>query len=151
MRKSRAFTLIEVLIVVGIVVVLATVVALITNPEKRLARVNNAGRAAHVVSIMDAISQYAIDNVGSLPGLSLPLSLEEICRDGGNCNTLDGVNIDVLLEDYISRIPVDPNCNSCGDCDIEGTGYYIMRDPGTRMTTIEAKCAELDTTISIRR
>jgi len=80
--------------------------------------------------------------------LTLPASptYKEICR--GACVELDGVDISALVGDYISSIPIDPTCTTCGDCDDdEGTGYHLTRNATTRVITIEAKCAELATEI----
>lgn len=74
--STRAFTLIELLIVIAIIAILAGVVFVALNPLKRFADARNANRRASVVNILQAIKLYQFDNAGNFPqGLNSTLQM----------------------------------------------------------------------------
>lgn len=65
--KTKGFTLVELLVVIGIIAILFAVVLVAINPAKRFAEANNARRLSDVNSILNATLNYTVDQKGSLP------------------------------------------------------------------------------------
>ena len=126
---KKAFTLIEVLLIVAIIAILAGIVILAVDPSIRTSDQSNAQRVADVNTVATAVYQYAVDN----PGI-LPPSVNEL-EDGiptEVCNTSfksqpecdDLVDLSVLVQDnYLASIPSDPSVSPRND----GAGYQIVR------------------------
>lgn len=115
MNKSSnqtGFTLLEVLLVVGIISLLAGIVVLAINPSKQLGDTRNATRRADVNTILNAIYQYEIDNNGSVPpvggGSAISSTATEICKIGGTCTGLIDLTALTTNGKYLVSIPVDP-------------------------------------------
>ena len=138
--RPKGFTLIEVLLVVVIISILAAIVIVAINPAAQIEAANDAKRRNDVRVIMDAVSQYAIDNDGDYPtgitgsAVKMTNTTADICSD--------------LVEDYISEMPVDPVEGSYTDCDTYDTGYTILKTAGGRITIAAPEATE---TISITR
>ena len=131
--KKKAFTLIEVLLVVAIIAILAGIVILAINPTRQLSDATEARQQADVVTILDAVYQYAIDNSGSIPA-SITNTQTEICATGTaalDCTTAGWIDLSVLTDNevYLTAIPVDPEGNST-----DGAGYTISRTGNARVT-----------------
>lgn len=149
---KKGFTLIEILIVIGIIAILASIVIVAINPARQFSQARNAQRHSDVNTILNAVYQYAVDNDGSLPS-SIPTSSDcsgvatnEICKTGAaDCTNL--VNLDVLTnnEIYLTAIPTDPQ-----GATTNGAGYHIAKSTNGRVTVC-APDAEIGATISVTR
>src|SRR3989338_950344 len=107
-RKNfqKAFTLVELLVVIGILAILTAVVLVAVNPARQLAQSRNTARRAAVNSILGAITELTADD-GSI-------DLEAI-----------------IVPDYIADMPEDPQDTSPG----ADTGYKVCQDAtGIRYT-----------------
>jgi len=67
-RLVGGFTLIEILIVIGIIAILAAIVIVAINPGKQFAQARNTQRTANVNAILNAIGQRMADNKGIFEG-----------------------------------------------------------------------------------
>ena len=65
MKNKKAFTLLEILLVVAAIAILASIVILAINPSKQLADTRNSQRRIDVNTILNAVYQYAIDKNGN--------------------------------------------------------------------------------------
>lgn len=135
-----AFTLTELLLVIGIIGILASIIIVAINPNKQVRDARNAQRRADVNTILNGVYQYSIDNSGEIPtGItSVPT---EICRYGASCS--GGVSLDYLINSYLADIPADPTAAESGT----GTDYLISVSDSGRIT-MSAPNAELGIEIS---
>ena len=156
MKKRSGFTLIELLIVIGIIAILAGIVIIAVNPTKQFAEANNAQRQSDVNALLNAVSQYAVDNRGQLPAF-VNANVDPIVSTGTGTTAADLCN--ALVPTYISGLPTDPVGSNASattpgtytDC---GTafdlGYSIGLDANSRIE-VTAPHAEDGATITITR
>lgn len=151
-KTFSGFTLLEVLLVVAIIAILAGIVILAVNPGKQLGDARNAQRSADVNTILNGVYQYTVDNNGVLPSsirssgsCELSDKTQEICKTGGNCDSL--TDLSDLTRDgvYLVTLPVDPQTKS-----VNGTGYFIAKNANNRVTVC-APHAEQEAKISVTR
>lgn len=139
--KFQGFTLIEILVVVALIAILATVTIVAINPNKNFADTRNAERASEVNAILSGISQYVAGN-------NTIASLGTIAACSGTPTAIgtDTGNLDLagtLVPDYIPAIPTDPQGGTALD-----TGYTICTT-ATNRVTIAAPSAENGKTIAV--
>src|SRR5688572_15066038 len=101
-RLNRGFTLIEILVVIGIIAVLAAIVIIAINPARQFAQARDTQRVSDVSAISNAIGQYTADNKGILPP-AITSTDQEIKKSGGAdiCAA--------LVPTYMAALPVDPS------------------------------------------
>ena len=137
---NRGFTLIEILVVIGIIAILAAVVLIAINPARQFAQARNSQRTSNVNALLNAIGQNMADNKGIWTcGVALPPGATLI----GN-STLDIRSC--IVTTYMSEISVDPQ--STDQTPADGTyltGYTIMQDSTTKRVTVAAPSTELTT------
>ena len=147
MNHKKGFTLIEILIVIGLIAVLAGVLVVALNPARQFAQARNAQRYNHVDTIMGSVINNSTDNRGTFTCAAgaLPATATNMADDGYNIGPC-------LVPTYSAQLPVDPSAagahwTSTTDYD---TGYTIMLGTDGRYT-IAAPTAELSETISLTR
>ena len=156
-KKNRTakegFTLIEVLVVMGILALLATVVLVAINPARQFAQSRDTQRTSNVAAILNAIGQRAVDNrgifetgcgAGTIPATTTPI------KSGLLPGSYDLYNC--IVPTYIADLPLDPSVGSFSTSTSYDSGYTIVRDSSTGRITISAPETEIATPdISISR
>lgn len=146
-HAKKAFTLVEVLLVVVIIAILAGIVIVAINPARQIAQSNNAQRDSDVRALLDAVTQFSIDNRGVTTALGLTSTATTVGSASGQIDICSS-----LVPTYLSEMPFDPTATGASytDCSSYSTGYTIAEDSDGRIT-IAAPSAELSETITITR
>ena len=147
---SAGFTLIEILIVIGIIAILAAIVLVAVNPAKQFAKANNAQRASNINAILNAVGQYTVDNKGLPP----PIITSTATEIGSGTGKIDLCS--TLVPNYLPALPADPTKADQSITKTEcastyTTGYNISKDTTDNRVTITAPSAEDGATISVTR
>jgi prepilin-type N-terminal cleavage/methylation domain-containing protein len=149
--SSKGFTLVELLVVIGIISALTAVVFVALDPAKRFKDARNARRTTDADTILAAVQQYVVDTGGSLPaGVGATASQIGSCVSGGAtlCAGSNAACIDlssVLSSNkYLKSNPIDPNVGSAAT-----TGYSIAKDSNNLFTV--TACGAEGTTIQVSR
>lgn len=135
-RSHAGFTLIELIVVMGIIAVLAAIVIIAVNPARQLAQARNSTRSSDVSTIHKAINQYRTANAGALPP-GLTTTPKAICKGPSGC-AADAIDFSVLVPTYITDVPRDPVGGTYAD-----TGYSALVSTEGRIM-VSASNAELD-------
>ena len=88
-HNNKAFTLLEILLVVAAISILAGIVIIAINPSKQLGDTRNAQRQSDVETLSNALYQYAIDNNGLLPS-GIDSNLRMLGTDSSGCDVSCG-------------------------------------------------------------
>lgn len=143
-KTQKGFTLLELLIVIGIIAILSGIVLIAVNPKRQFAQANDAERKIEIKKMLDAISQYAIDQRGHMETL-LPAGYVR----GNSLNIVAGpatgtgeINLAPLVPTYlIPNVPHDPSIAESE----HDTGYNFVLN-NQQIITISAPLVELGTT-----
>lgn len=132
--SSRGFTLIEILVVIGLIAILAAVVLIAINPARQFAQARNAQRESNVETILNAIGQNIAENKGIFTcDTKTPIPISPATST--NIGTAVGkVDLSCLVPTYIaSAIPFDPVGGSPADTlyTIQASSSrYVLCAPG---------------------
>jgi len=104
----KAFTLLEVLLVMILISILLVILIRLINPEQRIGDINNAQRQADVLTIYTAINQYRDANLGKLPA-GITSTAIDICQSGCAPSSTQ-IDISTELNQYLrsNTLPIDP-------------------------------------------
>jgi len=147
-KRYEGFSLIEILVVVALIIILATITIVAINPGKNFRDTRNAQRASDVNTILSAVTQYTTD------GKALPAGIAECPAEGVNQESIIGtgdghINLSILTSDgsagandYLVSVPMDPQGGTA-----ENTRYTIctigtrvqIAAPGAESKTIVVK------------
>lgn len=125
--SNKGFTLVELLIVIGIITVLSAGIIIAINPALQMEQARDRQREAHVSALYGALTEYR-SREGEWPG----------CVSGA---PEDVYYCDELTHDFIANIPEDPS----DDCDEGITGYFVKESTGGRVG-VRAECTETSDT-----
>jgi len=156
-NRKQGFTLIEILVVIGLIAILAAIVLIAINPARQFAQAHNSQRTSNAEAILNAIGQNLADNkgvftCGTTPH-TIPVGPTDITSVAGGEDLAP-----CLVPTYMSSMPVDPVGSTTPACvplytsnTSYETCYSIARDTVTNRITISAPDAELGQVISITR
>jgi len=134
--SQKGFTLMEILVVIGIIAILAAIVVVAINPSRQFAQARNSERESNVTTILNAIGQNIADNKGTFTcGDISSTTLVATTTIGSGSGA---VNLGCLVPTYIpSAIPFDPIGGSAAD-----TKYTVVEDTLGRFTVCAPQHAE---------
>jgi len=142
MFNKRGFTLPELIIVISVIAILASIVIFGANIISRTGNAKNVKRWEDVTAIGKAVELYQLDNdalPSDLSNVTVWSNQKQVLCSSAASLTCDGqtraclvINDSDFLGKYIPALPVDPEKSSDVD-----TGYYITRT-GTNMMTFGA-------------
>jgi type IV pilus assembly protein PilA len=149
-KYQQGFSLIEMILVMGIFAVLVTLVLVAINPSRQFAQANNTKRNSDIVAILNAIHEFSIDNKGILP-TGITASVQRISNSGANlCSQ--------VVTRYLAALPTDPSSSasgtpvSSGSCSgVYDTGYMVLQSAADGRITVSAPNAQLSATITVTR
>lgn len=149
-NSTRGFTLIEVLIVIGIIAILATVALVAINPSRQFKTARDSERGSHVLSILNAVGQNIADNKGvfTCDGLEKLLpSTSTVIKSSGGYDIAK-----CLVPVYMATMPYDPSLAGAGFSDISNynSEYTLAQDINGRIT-VSAKSEMSTSSISVTR
>jgi type IV pilus assembly protein PilA len=147
-KSEKGFTLIEVLVVIGMVAILAAVVLIAVNPARQFAQGRDSQRSSNLNAILNAVGQRIADNKGVFAGTFT------VGATTYTCGTLPNVATDILTSQpalpsdvsaalgclvptYMPALPLDPTSGSGAN-----TGYEIFQEASTGRIHLIASTTE---------
>lgn len=142
MRKQGGFTLIEILVVIGLIAVLAGIVLVAINPARQFAQGRDAQRHSNLNAILNAIGQRIADNKGmfpSVPGCDVLATgvAYTIAVGASAASVISPIDLSCLTPMYIpAQLPVDPTVGIWNSATDYNTGYGVLVDTTGRYTVV---------------
>jgi prepilin-type N-terminal cleavage/methylation domain-containing protein len=153
MKKKyfSGFTLFELLIVIAIIGILATITVSALNPTRQLAKAHDTERRADLFSILSAVYQYASEHSGELPDTdgdpetsNFPTAPTCIGNQAPCFDLASAGADDTIIPDYMAQMLFDPKTG-----DEANTEYLIHVDENGRL--VASATGETTDTITVTR
>ena len=140
----KGFTLLELLITIGIISILSGITIVAINPSKQFGQANDAKRFNDVNSLLSAVGQYTIKHRGAIPP-GINGSYQFIANTGTGLDICD----ELVGEDYLNLLPIDPSLDDpFVDCaNNYNTGYQIKYE--NSHISVHARYAQEEADITV--
>jgi len=140
MKAQKAFTLVELIIVIAIVAILAGAIFVAIDPARRLHEARNARRSGDIATVLDSIKKYQADNEGTHYSTVTNMNFDAYYQIGTGttgCNRSCGaettnsacVNLTDMGSNYLATVPKDPKAGTAVI-----TGYALEKDSNGAIT-----------------
>ena len=157
-ESQKGFTLIEILVVIGMIALLATIVLIAINPARQFKQGRDTQRTSNVNAILNAYGQRLADGKGTFAGAGCT-DIPAAAVDVASAVTMSsgGYNIrPCLVSTYISSLPFDPSSGAAcspseATCTTYDTGYKIYKDASSRITVFAPSTELAPSAISVTR
>lgn len=149
---KRGFTLIEILVVIGIIAVLAAVVLVAINPSRQFKLARDSQRVSNVNALLNSISQNIAEHHGVFVCGQTTFVLPTTPTVVKSATSTGGIDLaPCVVPTYLSVLPYDPSAlgahyAALNDYD---TGYVVYQDAEGRVTA--SSTGEITTSISVTR
>jgi type IV pilus assembly protein PilA len=145
---NTGFTLIEILVVIGLIALLAAIVIVAINPARQFAQGRDTQRTSNLNSILNAVGQRMTDNKGIFAGTfvisgttytcgPLPSTATDITSTMASDTTTATGNLGCLAPTYIQALPTDPSGVTA-----PAIGYQIFQEASTGRVHVIATATE---------
>jgi len=152
-KKKQGFTLIEILVVIGIIALLSAIVLVAVNPSRQFKLARDSQRVSNMNTIINSIHQNMAENRGTfmcngtaraIPTAATLIQSSVTPNDPGDIASC-------VIPNYVSAFPFDPSISGAHFTNVTDyiTGYEIFRDANGRITA--SSTGELTPTISATR
>ncbi len=135
---TKGFTLVEMIVVIGLISLLATAVLVSVNPARQFRFAHDAQRKAHLATLLTAVSQNSIEHQGVFSCGDVPEALPTSKSLITSMNATSSYNLArCLVPNYLAQLPYDPMNASqyfYTSTSSYNTGYYIFQDADGRVT-----------------
>ena len=146
-HSKQGFTLLELLLVVAIIAILASVIFVVLDPPTRFKNARDASRFVDVTGLSNAIAIHQLDNGGAYLDTIAALTVDTVymvsgaTTTSGCIQTCDAVipsgsncvNLSSLVTSgNIGELPTSPN--GTGTWTSVLRGYYIIRNENSSVT-----------------
>lgn len=125
-KNFTGFTLIETLIVIGIIIILAGVIVITINPGQRLAEARDSQRVVHLNAVLHAVESKILQERGVWDCDPIPAELTLIGKGTGEVEEYD--LYECLWSEYLAEPLIDPTKGVWTDKDNYNTNYKIAID-----------------------
>ena len=147
-KAQKGFTLIEILVVIGIIAILASIVIIAINPARQFAQARNSQRTSNVTTLLNGVGQDIADNKGvfTCGTVTVPATATHIGSGTGFVNLES-----CLVPTYVPSMVMDPKGGSNADTgytiDVDAQGRYQVCAP----LSVETGVLNLATPICVTR